>query len=113
MPPPALGPVRPTEPDDAPRLDSLVRELVDAYRSQADAQDRRHQELLDSVRTRDEQYAAREAKRDQQHSALVASVNGLTVSVGALADKVPGRRELWAGAPSARVGGAFVRRRLA
>jgi hypothetical protein len=105
MPDPVRLPVRDRE------IDPLVAELVEAYRQQGAAADRRHQDLLDSLRARDEEAAARELRRDDQAAAVLASVGdlatqvstlstnvgALTTEVRTLTARVPDRPLLWAG----------------
>jgi phage-related tail protein len=106
MPDPVRLPVR-----ERPEIDPLVAELVEAYQTQAAAQDRRHAELVEVIRASTQAAEAREVRRDEQHAAVLKSVgevtaqmSATTVQVGALASevktltgRVPDRTQLWAG----------------
>lgn len=90
--PPTIAVLRRQDPEDDepteehPRIDPLVRLLVDTFKTQAEGQDRRHEALLHA-------YDERDAKRDTQHGELVAVVGRLAEQVGQSSTEVRGLAE--------------------
>jgi hypothetical protein len=94
MPPVPELAILPPPVGDESRIDPVIQAVIDAYKSQSEATDRRQTELLSDLKRRDEEQARRDEKRDTQHEALVGAVTGLTTEVRGLAIKAPGRWEL-------------------